>query len=141
MSIQIDGMEELTNILGNIAVRDARNLNRATIHTIATEIKKESRLRAPRDTGTLRKGIVAVRRRPRNPDRPFSDVNVTGGHGAKHDAFYWRFVEYGTVKKSARPFIQPAIQDVRPRVVGIYRQNLGKKLEAMLKRKAKRAKR
>ncbi len=24
------------------------------------------------------------------------------------DAYYWRFVEYGTVKMSARPFIRPA---------------------------------
>lgn len=145
--VKIDGLIDVEDMLGNIAPRMARNINRATIHAVAGEIRDEARENAPRDTGTLRRAIKAIRRKPRDPDRPFSDVRVEHGNSAKNDAWYWHFVEHGTsggpgrLPTKAQPFIRPAIQTVRGNIRAIYRRKFGQKLEQSLRRKAKRQRR
>jgi HK97 gp10 family phage protein len=52
-----------------------------------------------RRTGLLQSRIVAI-------PRPRSVSAVVGVQGP--DAYYWKFVEYGTVKMPARPFMRPA---------------------------------
>lgn len=136
--IEFTGMAELMENL-DLSIREARNLNRAVIHAVAGEIRNEARKKAPKDEGTLKKAIKSVRRKPKDINQPFSDVVVETGKNAKYDAFYWRFVEYGTITQPARPYFQPAIDDTRPQVPVIYRQQFGKKYEALLKRKAKKA--
>jgi HK97 gp10 family phage protein len=138
MSIRIDGIDEIEDILGSLAPRVARNVNRSAIHAVANEIRNEAKIKAPRQTGTLKKGIKSRRRRPRNPDKPYSDVYVTAGKNVRNDAFYWRFVEYGTQTQAPRPFFQPAIASVRPRVKGLYRRYFFEKLQARLAREAKK---
>ena len=138
--ISIDGLDELSKVLDQMAPKAARNLMRSTIHGVASEIAKDAKRKAPKgDSGTLRKAIKAKRRRPKHPDKPFSDVIVTTGRSARHDAFYWRFIEYGTTDLPERPFFRPAIDGMRPQVPKIFEQQFGKKLEQMLKRAAKKA--
>ena len=137
--ISIDGLDELSQVLDQMAPKAARNLMRSTIHGVASEIAKDAKRKAPKDEGTLRRAIKAKRRRPKHPDKPFSDVIVTTGRSARHDAFYWRFLEYGTTELPERPFFRPAIDGMRPEVPKIMKQQFGKKLEAMLKRAAKKA--
>lgn len=139
--IKIDGLPEVHQLLAQVAPREARNLNRAAIHAVAGEIRDEAKVRAPVDTRTLKRALKAIRRRPRDPDKPFSDVRVEEGTSARHDAWYWHFLEYGTVKQPARPFIGPAIADIRPRIVGVYKKHFGAKLEASLRRKARKQRR
>ncbi len=136
--IAIDGIDEIQDFLSKRAPKEARNLLRSTIHAVAGEIRKEAKRKAPRDEGTLRKAIKAKRRRPKHPDKPFSDVIVTNGKDARYDAFYWRFVEYGTQSQPARPFLRPAIDLMKPQIPGIFRKEFGKKLEQMAKRQAKK---
>lgn len=137
--IKVEGIKELDKILNQMAPRAARNLMRSTIQGVASEIAKESRRKAPKDSGTLRKAIKAKRKRARNPDKPFSDVIVTHGNSAKHDAFYWRFIEFGSVNQPEHPFIRPSVDLMRPKIPEIMERQFAKKLEAMLKRAAKKA--
>lgn len=137
-NITIEGLDGLTELLGQLAPREARNLNRSTVHALAGVVRNEARRRAPKDSGTLKKAIKSVRRRPRNPDAPYSDVMVEHGRNAKHDAFYWRFKEYGTVDQAATPFFQPAVDLVRADLPAIYREEFGKKYAKYLERQAKR---
>lgn len=136
--IEVEGLEGLEATLGDLSQREARNLNRATIHAMAGRVRDDARLRAPKDKGTLKKAIKAKRRRPRNPDQPFSDIMVEHGNDAKHDAFYWRFVEYGTQTQGARPFIGPAADALRPDVARIYREEFMRKYARFLERRAKK---
>lgn len=136
--IKLDGLQEVYKMFDDIAPRDARNLNRAAVHGLAGVVRDEARQNAPRDEGVLKKAIKSVRRRPKNPDFPFSDVMVTHGRSVKNDAFYWRFVEYGTVDQPARPFLQPAVDNLRGQVSAIYTEQFMKKYARLLKRKAKR---
>lgn len=135
--IKIDGLQGLEDVLGNIAPREARNLNRSTIHGMAGIVRDAGKKNAPKDEGTLKKAIKAKRRRPKNPDAPYSDVIVERGRSAKHDAFYWKFVYFGTEHSSANPFFQPGIDHLRSNVSAIYRDQFMKKLAKLLERKAR----
>lgn len=138
--ISVEGLDELEKVLNMMAPKAARNLMRSTIHGVASEIAKEAKRKAPKDEGTLRKAIKAKRRRPKHPDAPFSDVIVTTGGTAKYDAFYWRFIEYGTTDQPEAPFFRPSIDLMRPQIPKIMEKQFGKKLETMLKRAAKKQK-
>lgn len=140
MNFEISGVDSVQKILEEILPRHANNLMRSAIHGVASTIAKDAKQNAPHDTGTLRKAIKAKRKKSR-PETPTSVVMVEHGGDAKHDAFYWRFVEYGTSGKTAqgeRPFIRPARDSAYSRFNEVLTQQFGKKLEAMAIRAAKK---
>lgn len=137
MTMKVIGIEEVDKILSDIAPRHANNLMKATIHGVAGEIRDNAKKEAPKDEGTLKRAIKAKRRRGL-PGKPLSEVRVEHGNDARHDAFYWRFLEYGTVNHEAVPFISPAIEAVRADMVNIIRAQFGKKLEKALARERKK---
>ena len=53
---------------------------------------------APRDTGLLRRSVES------------KTTGLTARIVIEADAYYWRFVEFGTVKLPARPFIRPSAE-------------------------------
>ncbi len=138
--IRIDGLDELKKTLDELAPREAFNLMRGVTLGVAQQVAKRAQDRVPVDSGTLKKAIKAKRGNPRNNNgKPFADVVVEHGKGAQHDAFYWRFLEYGTSTGiPEHRFIGNAIESVRPEIPGIVREQFGKKFEALLARKAKK---
>jgi len=65
-----------------------------------------------REAGALKKSIKVVRLK----DDPKLNVRIYAG---SREVFYARFVEYGTVKMSARPFLRPALNESKAQVKGI----------------------
>ena len=140
-TITIDGLDEIREQLKDVGVREGRNLMRATIRAIAVRIQKSAKQKAPVDSGDM-KASIKLRPRKSHPDAPVFEVWAGSSKGAKFDAFYWRFVEYGTSGKTAqpeRPFIRPAVEEVRAALPGILRDEFGKKWEKALARKRKKA--
>ena len=138
--IEIKGIKDVQRLLRTIAPNKARNLTRSTVHAVASELAKEARTLAPRDTGKLRKGIKAKRRRGR-PD-VFESHVVIQQKQDENSIFYWRFVEYGTggtTPQPERPFVRPAFKRVESNVQEIFVRLFGKKLEQSLAREARRA--
>jgi len=144
VSFEITGIKDVQKILNQVTPRHARNLASTTVQSIAMRVAKDARLRAPKsqDGGTLKKSISAKRRRTFS-DQPVSDVVI------HKDAFYWRFVEYGTgggkgshladiVMPNAHPFLRPAADEVKADIVKIYTEQFGKQLEKALAREAKK---
>lgn len=136
-SVEVIGLEDVERTLKTLLPKHATNIMRATVHGIASEVTKDARKRAPKDTGALRKAIKAKRRRMKNGN-PRSDVIITQGRDAKHDAYYWRFIEHGTVDQPERPFIRPAVDAARANLDEIITRQFGKKLEAAARREAKK---
>ena len=140
-SVEVIGLEDMERTLKTLLPKHATNIMRATVHGIASEVAKDARKRAPKratkDGGTLRKAIKAKRRRMKNGN-PRRDVIITQGRDAKHDAYYWRLVEHGTVNQSERPFIRPAVDAARANLDEIITRQFGKKLEAAARREAKK---
>ena len=140
VGFEITGTSQLVDLLENVGPRHSRNLMRATIHGVASGIAKDARRDAPRDSGKLRKAIKAKRKKS-PPAAPTSEVRVEHGNDAKHDAFYWRFVEYGTEGKTgqaAGPFIKPAAEKASANFNETLLKQFGQKLEKALAREAKR---
>lgn len=71
------------------------------VASIAQGIEAQAKLKAPVDTGFLRNSIQAT------PKGAF-EWNVTVG------AEYGAYLEFGTVKMSARPYFTPAVELMRP---------------------------
>jgi HK97 gp10 family phage protein len=138
VSMSIEGLDAVQDMLRDVAPREAKNLLRSTVHAVAGEVRKDMRKRAPKDEGTLRKAIVTKRDKPRG-NRVSSSVVITHGKGTKNDAWYWHMVEWGTTEHPAQPFLTPAVEAMRPQILGIYKREFGKKYEALLKRRAKKA--
>jgi HK97 gp10 family phage protein len=65
--------------------------------------------------GTLKRAIYSAQaRRLSGLLQQVYQVGVVSGKRAKtgksKDGYYWRFVEFGTVKMAARPFLRPALE-------------------------------
>lgn len=139
----IEGLPEIQDILERAGPRHSYNLMRATVQSVAGVIAKDAKSRAPIDSGELKKSIKAKRlKSPRL--NPQSGVYVEHGQGAKFDAFYWKFIEFGTNgvdgvgRIPEKPFIRPAAADARSNYPEMIREQFGKKLEAALRREARR---
>jgi HK97 gp10 family phage protein len=107
-------------------VRDVAKRN-APVMTLGTSLK------APyRKPGTVKQ---AIRVRTSKADRRAGDVGVfvnvrpakAGQRGAKtpNDPFYWRFLEFGTKKMPARPFLQRATSAL-PKALTIFQERIAK---------------
>ena len=138
--IAIFGLKDIQKVLEELAPKHAANLSRAMVHGMASEVSKEAKKRVPKNTGNLRRAIKAKRRRGK-PGQPVSDVIVESGKSAKHDAFYWRFVEFGTggpVPQPEHPFLRPAKDLIQSNIPKIAEEQFTKKLAAAVKREQKK---
>lgn len=126
----VKGLSALSAALKELPDRIARNALRQSVARGAVVIREEAKTRAPVSTtppepggplpGTLRRSIIIQHDRKRSSLTSQTYV-VAVRHGKKYrnqgkkgnrsqDAYYWRWVEFGTVKMSARPFMRPAFE-------------------------------
>lgn len=132
MSVKITGIEDVNRALNDFAPKDARNLIRATVQEIATQLAKVAKENAPADSGQLKAGIKAKRDKPTR-NTVSSSVRVFG-------AYYWRFLEYGDGPDGVEhAYFLKALQDMRPDMDRVYMEAFAKKLAARIKREMKRA--
>ena len=132
MKVEVTGIEHLQQLLREIGPKQATNLMRSTVHGMAGEIRNDIKKVAPKDTGALKKQFKAKSRRAIG-GKPRSDVVV------ETDGYYWRFLEYGFSNRAARPFIVPAFERFKARSMDTYLKVFGKKYEAALARRRKKA--
>lgn len=137
-TVSIEGLDEVREMLRDVGIREGRNIMRATIRAVAAKISKSAKGKAPADTGTM-KDSIKLRPRKSHPDNPVFEVWAGSKNGAKFDAFYWRFVEYGTKSMAERPFFRPAVDEIRGELPQILRDEFGKKWEKALAKKRKKA--
>ena len=137
VSIKINGLDEVKNLLSNLAPKSAQNILRNTVYDIAAEVRDEAKDRVPVDSGNLRSAIKAERRRGTRGSIEAS-VNVTSGEAAKRDGWYWRFVEFGTRLKGARPFLLPASESVAARLDDLLSQLFVARYDREMARLAKK---
>lgn len=129
VQIRIDGVEELRRAMDSAAKEIRTKAVRNALRKGARVIAAEARAAAPvlavatptRKVGTVKRAI-AVRTskfaKQKGDEGVFVGVRplrgsrqkTLGKAGAKNpnDPFYWRFLEFGTRKMTARPFLAPA---------------------------------
>lgn len=137
IELEVRGIEEMERLFEEITPRHAINIMRATIGGIAGEVRDEAKDQAPKISRTLSKAIKVKRRRMRD-NWVRADVIVETGRTAKNDAFYWRFVEYGTSRVPERPFILTSVRALESRFPQILRVQFIDKLEKAIAREKRR---
>lgn len=137
-AVQVHGLEDLERALLVFMPREAKAILRRTVRGVAADIRKDARRSAPKNEGTLRKAIISRGIKGKRTEES-AGVFVTHGRGARNDAWYWFFVEWGTVNSSAKPFLTPAIEKARRGFVSTFQSHFGKQLEKEMHKRAQRA--
>lgn len=142
LAMKLEGVDDLNQVLKDLAPNEAKNLLRSTVHGIAGVAR--DRIEAAASFRHLRKGFRAVRKRGDGDARPMSEVRAT------RSAADWRWFEFGTAERrqkttgrragriKAQPFVMPQVEMLRGEMPAVYREQFGAKLEKSLARKARK---
>ncbi|EHX8526182.1 HK97 gp10 family phage protein, partial [Escherichia coli] len=121
--LDFSGLEDISRDLQLLSGAENNRVLREATRAGANVLKEEVVSRAPVRRGKLRRNVVVLSRCSRdggmesgvhirgvNPDTGNSDNTMKADN--PRNAFYWRFVEMGTVNMPPHPFVRPAF-DVR----------------------------
>ena len=125
--VQIVGLKELDRALQELAWPAARRALRKGMRKGANVVRDEARAKAPKKTGNLKRKIRTRERREEGGDMRFA-VEVP------RSAFYGRFIEYGTSKMPARPFLRPAAENKTEAAVSAMRDALAEAIRIEMAR-------
>ena len=81
----------------------------------ANVVKEEARNRVRVKTGNLKASIGTTRRKSKGKNEIV--FSVSPRKGGKNDGFYGRFIELGTSKMTAKPFLRPALESSQDEVL------------------------
>lgn len=144
-NLDFSGLLKISDDLKALSKAENRRvLNKAT-RAGANIVRDEAKKRAPKKTGKLKKNIVTLSHRSKGNNDASSGVHIrgrnprTGNSDTKmkadnpNNSFYWRFLEHGTSKMAARPFIRPAFearqQQIEKAVVEVANQAIDEVLK------------
>lgn len=147
--VQIEGLQELAAALRELPEKIARNGLRAAVYAGAKVIRDEAKTLAPVSTGPVSQGhpppgtlarSIVMKQIPEQSGMSNQVFAVTVRHGKKYqkqgkkgdksqDAFYWRFVEFGTAKMAAKPFLRPAFEGKKQEAAEAIKQKLAERIE------------
>lgn len=124
----------------------------------AKVIRDDARARAPKDTGAMVANIVMQRdRQPqqsganeryvvgvRGGARRYANTkrNARKGRAGKEyqtagNTYYWRFIEFGTERQPAQPFLRPAFETQKENALAVITDTLAKGIESAAKKVAR----
>jgi HK97 gp10 family phage protein len=148
-TFKIEGLAELGKALRELPERVARNGLRVSVYAGAKVVRDEARARAPKAAqslgpnqpppGTLKRSVI-MKHIPELSSLTRQTFFVTVRHGKKYrkqgkkgnlsqDAWYWRFVEFGTQKMRAQPFLRPALEAKRREAGQAMKDRLSERIE------------
>jgi HK97 gp10 family phage protein len=142
-TIQITGLSDLEKRLRELPDRLAKNVLRGAVRAGAVVIQKEAKLLAPKDTGEMARDIMV---KAAKSSKGFIAYHVYVRTGKKsrlagrkrnvnRDSFYWRFVEFGTSKMAAKPFMRPAFDTKKESATEAIRDYMAQRIDKELSKK------
>lgn len=141
-TISVTGLADLEKRLLAFPDRIAKNILSGAMRAGAVEIQREARQKAPVSSaphhlgkkgqksytliepGTLKKSI-----RVRLAPRKSRTVPIEYWVYVSSKIYYWKFVEFGTPKMSAQPFMRPAFESKKEAAVERVREYLAARIE------------
>jgi len=127
VTMQLDGMEALKRAVTEAPKELRRHMSaaiRASTNAVADEMRRFASEHA--QSGALLQSIEAK--------VPASATGLSASVEINREAYHWIFLEYGTVRMSARPFIRPAAERETPRFLARV-DNVGTLLERFWEQK------
>ena len=139
-SVHIAGLDTFAQALKLLPHNISRRVLRGAVAAAGKVIRDEAKARAPVHSGPVAKGhpppgtlkrAIALGRSNRlsKPGKEVYHVFVRNSAiagskgkkiiaGGKFDAYYWRYVEFGTSRMAARPFLRPAFEVKKEEAIG-----------------------
>jgi HK97 gp10 family phage protein len=155
-NVEVRGLKELMAGLQALPADLSKNAAFQGLNAAARVVREEAKRRAPvlkgvargRKPGTLRAAIRASRSRNSKPAQGWHEVIVrvkplkarqvakfkkaTGLKSADNpdDPYYWWWVEFGTQKMAARPFLRPGFESTKSQQLEALRRRLRARIQA-----------
>jgi len=142
-TISITGLAALEKQLQQLPDKLAKNVLRGAVRAGAVAIQKEAKALAPQSVafhrlgagsraveiqpGSLKKGIKV-----RSAPRKLSEFAITYWVYVSKKLWYWKFVEFGTVKMAAKPFMRPAFESQKETATIAVRNYMEKRIDKEL---------
>lgn len=153
LTLEIKGLKELSQALKQLPVNVGRNVLRSSVAAGAAVIRDEAKILAPVYTGevaqghpppgTLRRAIIQ-KQIPELSSQDQQTFFVTVRHGKRYqlfgkkgvnlDAYYWWFVENGTVNMAKRPYLRPAFESKKAAAIAAIKDKMAQRIEVEAER-------
>ena len=142
--VEVKGLRELMRALEQLPKEIQGKPTMTALRAAAKPMREDARAKVPQDTGTVLKNIVVARSKVHNGKnfvwgvvlrvkkmtRRQRQAAAAGGNPLAGDPFYWKFLEFGTSKLPARPFLRPAFEGNKTGAVDIIKNRMAKAIEA-----------
>lgn len=155
-TIKVHGLQELSQTLMKLPAELEKRVIMGALRAAGQTIRKEAMARAPvlqepdprRRAGTLRKSISVRRVKGKvavyvgvfglsgKRMAAFKAGGGTKGANNPDDPYYWKWVEYGTKKMAARPFLRPAFEAKKFEAIRLFEAYMKKRLEKEVRKVA-----
>lgn len=133
--VEIKGLSELKAALKELPKAIEQKCLKVAVMTGANVIKRAAQDLVVRRTGLIAKAIrIGFNKKESTPGKAVYHVFVSMKVKDKlkkitRDAFYWRFLEFGTVKMSAKPFMRPAFDATNREAAEVIKGKLAERIE------------
>ncbi len=159
ISVKLEGFRELEKALKELPLEIQKRPLRSAVSSAAGLIVKEAKSRVPvGETGNLKSAIYRYRSRRNSPTgketffvgvrqgkAQYKDTAYNrrkGRVGKKYntqgEAYYWRFLEFGTAKMQKKSFLRPAFDENKQGAIDIMRERLKKAIDNQVRKLAKK---
>ena len=125
ISANIDG-KSLLKALNAFPKNIQKNVMIGATRAAANVIRDEARIRVPKKTKALAKSIVSIKRRAETRNQV--KFSVTPSRGKNKAGWRAHFIEFGTVKMSAKPFLRPAFESSENKSLDAAKEYIAKRI-------------
>lgn len=122
--VRIEGLDDLEKQFDRLIDTSKKATMRKALNAGIKPIKDEVKAKAPVDKGVLKKSIRS--KQMKNTEKPSVGIYVSG------KAYYWYFVEHGTSKMAAAPFLRPAVDAKYEAGVNKFKEKLKAEIDKVM---------
>lgn len=142
--LDFSGLDDIAKDLETLSRAENNKVLRDATRAGAEVLKEEVIARAPVRTGKLKKNVVVVTQKSRRRGEISSGIHIRGVNpqtgksdntmkaGNRRNAFYWRFVEMGTVNMPPHPFIRPAFDVCQDQATEVAMRRMNRAIDEVL---------
>ncbi|EOL9019483.1 HK97-gp10 family putative phage morphogenesis protein [Cronobacter dublinensis] len=144
INLDFSGLDEIARDLETLSRAENNKVLRDATRAGAEVLREEVIQRAPERTGKMKKNVVILTQKARRRGEISSGVHIRGVNprtgnsdntmkaSNPRNAFYWRFVELGTVNMPAHPFVRPAFDTRQEQAAQVAMERMNRAIDEVL---------